>query len=264
MPRHSRKGNIHKVREFDIFTDVLEVNSLTAKMLYKYVEILNSQAKLRMLPSIQLKVIDEEIKPNKLYDGSIYRKDYTISILSPEVNIGTYRPLKLVKVIKEFQRYNNFNFFEATQPLDNYGNVIKEFLPYFQTNSAKNKKSVDLLQLLKVSKIIIDTYGYCRSSDNTIEGFNWLRTTGQRAFDILTTEPNNEFKELCINNIDKYDKEINSMLVWSKICMLSEFKYKSILNKTKCEFNDVNKVAALIPIYRNLKLNEKVSYFVHE
>lgn len=262
MSRHSRKGNIHKVREFDIFTDVLEINSLTAKMLYKYIDLLNIQSRLRLLPKIELKIIDEEIKLNELYDEQIYRKDYTISILSPEVNIGDYRPLKLVRTIKQFQKYNNFNFFEATQPLDKNGKVIKEYLPYFKSNNPKNKKSVDLLQLLKVSKNIIDTYGYCRKSDNKINGFNWLRTTGEKAFDILTTEPNNTFKESCINNINKLDKEINSMLVWSKICTLNEFKYKSILSKEKCEFSDVNKVAALIPIYRNLKLNEKTPYFV--
>ena len=49
MGRHSRKGNIHKVREFDEFTDVIEINSLTDKMLYKYIEILNFQSKRRLL-----------------------------------------------------------------------------------------------------------------------------------------------------------------------------------------------------------------------
>ncbi len=262
MGRHSRKGNIHKVREFDEFTDVIEINSLTAKMLYKYIEILNFQSKRRLLPQIQLKVIDEEIKPHTLWDG-VYRKDYTISILSPAVNIGDYRPLKLVHMIKQFQKYNNFEFFEATQPVNKNGVVIKEVFPYFQTNSNKRIKKINVVDLLKVSKLIIDTYGYCRQRDNQVQGFNWLRTTGEKAFDIITIEPDTEFKEICIKSIEQFDSEIDSMLIWAKICSLNQYKYKRLVARSECEFTDINKVVSLIPIYRILKRNEKINYFVH-
>lgn len=262
MSRHGRKGNIHKVREFDEFTDVVEINSLTAKMLYKYIDILNAQARRRLLPNIKLKVIDEQIKPHGIYKD-VYRKDYTISILSPAVNIGEYRPLKLIHMIKQFQKYNNFQFYEATQPVTKDGTVIKELFPYFQTNNAKKTKKVNTVDLLKVSKLIIDTYGYCRQKDNEVEGFNWLRTTGQKAFDILTIEPHTEFKDICMRKVDQFDSEINSMLIWAKICYSNEYRYKGLINKEECDFSDVNKIVSLIPLYRNLKHNEKVSYFVH-
>ena len=125
MGRNSRKGAIHRVTEFEMFSDVIEVNSLTAKLMFKYIEYLNYQAHRRLLPQIELKIIDERIKPHTLWD-KIYRKDYTLTIFSPEINIGDYRPLKLIQMIKEYQLLDDFNFFEATQPVDKDGKVIKE------------------------------------------------------------------------------------------------------------------------------------------
>lgn len=263
MGRHSRKGNVHKVREYEEFIDVLEVNSLTGKMLYKYVNILNMEAQKRLLPPIQLKILEEEIKQHTIWEG-IYRKDYTISIISPKVNIGNYRPLKLCQMVKEFQKYDNFDFYEAIQPINKNGIVIKEHLPYFKTSETtkKNDKKIKVEHLLKVSKAIIDTYGYCRQKDNQVQGFNWLRTTGEKAFDIINSDPNTPFKNLCISKLNQFDKEINSILLFSRTCHKNEYNYKPLI-KEYCSFSDVNKIVSLIPIYRKVKNNESIKYFVN-
>ena len=90
-----------------------------------------------------------------------------------------------------------------------------------------------------------------------------MRTTGEKAFDIITIEPDTEFKEICMKSIEQFDSEINSMLVWAKICSLNQYKYKRLVARSECEFTDINKVVSLIPIYRILKRNEKINYFVH-
>lgn len=263
MGRNSRKGAIHKVTEFEMFSDVIEVNSLTAKLMFKYIEYLNYQAYRRLLPQIELKIIDERIKPHTLWD-KIYRKDYTLTIFSPEINIGDYRPLKLIQMIKEYQLLDNFNFFETTQPVDKNGKVIKEIFPYLLTNSNKRIKKIAIKDLLKISKLIIDTYSYCRKKDIVIESFNWIRTTGEKAFDILNTEPSTQFNDKCMEKLHEEDEEINLMLSWSRICSLKEYKFKEFTKQDYCSFADINKVVALIPIYRLLNGNKRIKYFVHQ
>lgn len=265
MGRTGRKGKIHKVKEFEIFSDVIEVNSLAAKITIKHLDYYNSQAKRRLLPKIEYKILDDVISENKLFDG-IYRRDYTIRITSPQVNIGDYRPLKLIKMIKEFQKYDNFSFYEAVQPLDVNGKVIKENMPYFKFNSVKDSQQVRILDLLKVSKLIIETYGYYRGKDNQVENFNWLRTTGQKAFDILTNCPRTQFNDKCYEQLNVKDVEIDSMLNWIKFSYDNHKfirDYRPLFKKDYCYFEDVDKITSLIPVYRHIMFGTKVKYFIY-
>ena len=133
-------------------------------------------------------------------------------------------------------------------------------MPYFQNKNKSKIKSVNTIDLLKVANIIIDNYGYCRKKDLTIEQFNWLRTTGEKAFDILTNEPSNTFNSACIRAIERYDKTINEMLLWNKVCFKSQYKYKELVLNEKCFFEDVDKVVALIPVFNHMK-NREIKYF---
>ena len=144
------------------------------------------------------------------------------------------------------------------------GKVIKEIFPYLLTNSNKRIKKIAIKDLLKISKLIIDTYSYCRKKDIVIESFNWIRTTGEKAFDILNTEPSTQFNDKCMEKLHEEDEEINLMLSWSRICNLKEYKFKELTKQDYCSFADINKVVALIPIYRLLNGNKRIKYFVHQ
>ena len=56
-------------------------------------------------------------------------------------------------MIKEYQLLDDFNFFEATQPVDKDGKVIKEIFPYLLTNSNKRIKKIAIKDLLKISLV---------------------------------------------------------------------------------------------------------------